>query len=94
MDVPPDVLAQLQTDFPASEVEQRVRQLEKLICGERVQRCIVFAARGHGWYFDQLCRLSRGDYRDAIMAAEYGGGVRLYDFNQPIPSAKFVDPPF
>gem|GEM_PF-5974326 len=73
-----DILAQLATDFPPSELQARCQQLATAFGDDRTRRCLVWAARGHGWYFDFLCRL---DYRDVISAAEMAPlGGRLLRF--------------
>lgn len=83
-----DILAQLQHDFPAADAAGLIERLEFASSSERVQRCIVWAARGHPWYFEFLCQLARIDYRDVILVAEYERfGEHLYDFSQPIPAA-------
>ncbi|SFJ46176.1 hypothetical protein [Planctomicrobium piriforme] len=89
MELSPDILEQLKTDFPPEQVPEVILQLRNELISERVQRCIVFAARGHRWYLDFLCKQAAVDYRDVIMAAEYERfGTRLYDFNRPIGQAK------
>lgn len=93
MEIAPDILIQLRKDFPEAEVPQRALQLETAIGDQRLQRCIVFAARGHPWYFDYLCRLVQIDFRDVILAAEYDRlTARLYDFSRPIGEARIDDP--
>jgi hypothetical protein len=88
-----DIVEQLQRDFPVSEIEARLSQLAQASNSLRIQRCIVFASRGHPWYFDYLCKLAKFDFRDVVMAAEYDRlNVRLYDFNRPIPEARIDDP--
>ena|SRR5688500_14553138 len=89
MNIEADIVKQVQSDFPPEAVPTVLAQLETASSTPRIQRCIVFAARGHPWYFDFLCRLSKIDYRDVIMAAEYERlGDRLYDFTKPIPEAR------
>jgi hypothetical protein len=84
-----DILEQIKADFPAADLPSILARLEASSENERVLRCIVFAARGHPWYFDFLCRLAKIDYRDVIMAAEYERlGDHLYDFTKPIPGAR------
>lgn len=84
----PDILAQLAIDFPEEEWQARRQQVVRAFGDDRTRRCVVWAARGHGSYFDLLCRL---DYRDVIAAAEYERlGTQLYDFNKPIPEARLV----
>lgn len=88
-----DIIEQLRQDFPASEFDTRLAQLVHASESPRIQRCIVFASRGHPWYFDYLCKLSAIDFRDVIMAAEYDRmDAHLYDFNKPIPVARRNDP--
>ena len=89
MNLETDIVQQVDSDFPLESVPAVLRQLELAASTPRLQRCIVFAARGHRWYFDFLCRLAKGDSRDVIMAAEYERlGERLYDFTRPIPEAR------
>lgn len=93
MEIASDIVDCLRTDFPAAEVDTRLHQLETASRDGRIQRCIVFAARGHPWYFDYLCKLAKIDFRDVIMAAEYDRlGARLYNFNLPIGQARIEDP--
>ena len=93
MDIAPDIFRQLEADFPAAELESRLSQLMEATESERVQRCIVWAARGHPWYFDFLCRMTKVDYRDVIMAAEYDRlGAHLYNFNKPFAEARIDEP--
>jgi hypothetical protein len=88
MTLKPDIIEQLRNDFPAGEVDARVAQLIQATSTPRLQRCIVFAGRGHPDHFDYLCRLAQIDFRDLIMAAEYDRfDTQLYDFNRPIPDA-------
>src|SRR5687768_17889816 len=93
MNIAPDILQQLQQDFPADQLPAALAALESASSSPRLQRCIVFAARGHPWYFGYLCRHTKTDYRDVIMAAEYVlSDVRLYDFTRPFNSARIDDP--
>jgi hypothetical protein len=93
MDVAQDIRHQLQADFPLEQFQARLDQLVAATSNERVQRCIVWAARGHPWYFDYLCRLTKVDFRDIILAAEYDRlNAQLYDFRKPIGSARIDDP--
>jgi hypothetical protein len=91
MTLPADILEQVKSDFPASDIPSVITRLESASSNERVRRCIVFAARGHPWYFDFLCRLAKIDSRDVILAAEYERlGDRLYDFTKSIPEARIA----
>jgi hypothetical protein len=93
MDIAPDIVDRLRRDFPAAVADARLAQLAQASGSPRIQRCIVFASRGHPWYFDYLCKLAKVDYRDVIMAAEYDRlNARLYDFNNPIAEARIDDP--
>jgi hypothetical protein len=92
MDIANDILEQMQRDFPDEELAGRLAQLAEATKLERLQRCIVFASRGHPWYFEYLCRLAKVDYRDVIMAAEYERDAKLYDFSKPIGEARIDDP--
>jgi hypothetical protein len=93
MEVEQDILDQLTADFPPDEVQIRLQQLVQASSVSRIQRCIVFASRGHPWYFDHLCRLIEVDFRDVIMAAGYDHfDAGLYDFNRPTPRARIDDP--
>jgi hypothetical protein len=94
MELPPDIVAQANTDFPPEKVSEVLEQLQAASSSERIRRCIVFAARGHAWRFRFLCKLAKDDFRDVIMNAEYDRqDTRLYDFNKPIPEAR-IDQPF
>lgn len=93
MSIEPDIVDQLRQDFAAVDVAARLSQLAQASASPRIQRCIVFASRGHPWYFDYLCKLVDIDSRDVIMAAEYDRlDARLYDFSKPIPDARIDDP--
>jgi len=93
MSIEADIIAQVQADFPPEAVPSVLAQLEVASATPRIQRCIVFAARGHPWYFAYLCRHTKTDYRDIIMAAEYVlSDLRLYDFTRPFHSARIDDP--
>ena len=84
----PDILDCIKRDFPATDVPGVIEQIELASDSPRVQRCIVFAARGHPWYLDFLRRQAKTDWRDVIFAAEYAFEKRLYDFNKPISKAR------
>jgi hypothetical protein len=92
MGIAADILEQLQQDFPVGDVAARLKQLIEATESSRLQRCDVFASRGHPWYFDYLCRLVKVDYRDVIVAAEYEQDAQLYEFNKPIGEARIDDP--
>ncbi|SRR6266511_253421 len=93
MSIEADIVEQVQADFPSETVSSVLAQLEAASSTPRIQRCIVFAARGHPWYFAYLCRHTKTDYRDVIMAAEYVlSDLRLYDFTRPFHSARIDDP--
>jgi hypothetical protein len=93
MEIARDIVEQLRKDFPANEVDARLSQLASASASERIQRCIVFASRGHPWQFEYLCKLAKIDVRDVIMAAEYDRfDTRLYDFNRAIDQARIDDP--
>ena len=96
MSVETDIENQVRTDFPPDEVPAVLTRLEAASSSPRIQRCIIFAARGHRWYFEYLCRMAKIDYRDVIMTAEYGAAAcsdaHLYDFNLPIQSAQIATP--
>ena len=93
MSIEPDIIERVRADFPPEAVPRVLAQLEAASPTPRIQRCIVFAARGHPWYFDYLCRHTKTDYRDVIMAAEYVfSDLRLYDFTRAFHSARLDDP--
>jgi hypothetical protein len=93
MSIEADIVERVQADFPAESVASVLAELEAASSTPRIQRCIVFAARGHPWYFAYLCRHTKTDYRDVIMAAEYVlSDLRLYDFTRPFHSARIDDP--
>ncbi len=94
MNVAPDIVAQVQTDFPPEVVDEVLQTLSAASSSERIQRCVVFAARGHPWRFRFLCKLAKDDFRDVIMNAEYDRhDTHLYDFNKSIPEAR-IDAPY
>jgi hypothetical protein len=93
MNIEPDIVEKVRTDFPPEPVADILNRLENASKSSRIQRCIVFAARGHPWYFAYLCRHTKTDDRDVIKAAEYVlSDVRLYDFTRPFHSARIDDP--
>jgi hypothetical protein len=93
MSIQVDIIEQVQKDFCPEAVAGVLSQLEAASSTPRIQRCIVFAARGHPWYFSYLCKQAKTDYRDVIVAAEYIlSDVRLYDFARPFESARINDP--
>ena len=93
MSIEADIVERVQADFPSETVATVLAQLEAASSSPRLQRCIVFAARGHPWYFAYLCRHTKTDYRDVIKAAEYVlFDVRLYDFTRPFHIARIDDP--
>jgi hypothetical protein len=93
MSIEADIVEQVQVDFPPETVSSVLAQLETASSTPRIQRCIVFASRGHPWYFAYLCRHTKTDYRDVIMAAEYVlSDLRLYDFTRPFHCARIDDP--
>ncbi len=95
MELAADILEQLCADFGAEAVNPLAEQLAETTSIARVQRCIVFKARGHRWFFNYLCKMTKLDFRDMIVTAEYGNGdpqLRLYDFSKPIPMARIEDP--
>ena len=93
MNIEADIVERVQADFPPESVSSVLAQLEAASSTPRIQRCIVFAARGHPWYFAYLCRHTKTDHRDVIMAAEYVlSDLRLYDFTRPFHSARIEDP--
>lgn len=93
MEIQPDIVDRVRADFAPEVVADILTQLEAASSTPRIQRCIVFASRGHPWYFSYLCHLTKIDYRDVIMAAEYDRlDIRLYDFNQPLSQARIDEP--
>jgi hypothetical protein len=93
MNIEPDIVERVRADFPPEAVADVLNKLEAASSSPRIQRCIVFAGRGHPWYFAYLCRHTKTDFRDVIKAAEYVlSDVRLYDFTQPFHSARIDDP--
>ncbi|MEZ6038532.1 MAG: hypothetical protein R3F29_13710 [Planctomycetota bacterium] len=88
MNLPQDILDAVRHDFGPGDADAVLSLVAGATESTRVQRCIVFAARGHRDHLENLCRLAQIDYRDVIMAAEYSRlDQRLYDFNRPIPEA-------
>ncbi len=93
MSIEADIIEHVRANFSPENVSSLLVQLEAASSAPRIQRCIVFAARGHPWYFSYLCSHAKTDYRDVIMAAEYVmGDVRLYDFTHPFGRARIDDP--
>jgi hypothetical protein len=63
--------------------------------GDRLMRCIMFAARRGESRVPRLIEQERQDFRDIMMAAEYDAlRVRhLRDFNRPFGIADIAEPP-
>jgi hypothetical protein len=94
VEIAPDIVAQVRIDFPPEKVSEVLGQLQAATSTDRIRRCIVFAARGHPWRFQFLCKLAKSDFRDVIMDAEYDRfDAHLYDFTKPIPDAR-IDQPY
>ena len=93
MDLDPDIEERVRLEFPPEAVTDTLRKLVDASATPRIQRCIIFAARGNPWYFDYLCKIAKRDYRDVIKAAEYGlFDIYLYDFNRPFSKARNGQP--
>lgn len=93
MSIEAEIVERVRADFPNEALSDVLSRLEAASDTPRIQRCIVFAARGHPWYFNYLCRLAKTDYRDVIMAAEYDRlDIRLYDFTRPFSQARIEEP--
>jgi hypothetical protein len=89
----PDIADRVRADFAPEAVPDVLSRLEAASSSSRIQRCILFASHGHPWYFSYLCRLSKIDYRDVIMAGEYNRlDIRLYDFTKPFSQARIDEP--
>ncbi|MEM7228404.1 MAG: hypothetical protein AAF432_06270 [Planctomycetota bacterium] len=88
VELPPDIIERLRTDFGERDVELRAADLIAAHSSDRIRRCIVVVANGNWKRFDEMCTLAAIDWRDVITAAEYDRhDRRLFDFNQPIPDA-------
>jgi len=57
--IAPDIVTQVRNDYPAESVPTVLDQLARTSTNERTLRCIVFAARGHVWYLNYLCKLAK-----------------------------------
>lgn len=91
----PDIVEYVRENFPPEVVAAALARLASVSVVPRIQRCIVFASRGHPWYFDFLCKTHKLDAhgQTAIMRAEYmDSQTRLYDFSRPIDQARIDDP--
>ena len=96
-DLPPDLISRVRQDF--GERAEKVLDILR-VCrsggqeylGDRLARCVVFAASGDETRLMELLELWRQDFRDVIMAAEYDrlGDLRLRDLNNPFESADFA----
>lgn len=78
MDVSERVAARVRRDFPASQVDEALREVARTETGnqdvERVHAAVVLAARGDLARLKELVELSHVDWRDLLMAAELGHG--------------------
>ena len=77
--LPQDILERIEHDFSG---ESRSHVLETLVSlklarsssanTQRVIRCMLFHAQGNLEAFDKIVIVAKRDWRDAIMAGEYG----------------------
>jgi hypothetical protein len=96
---PPDIVARAQRDFgPQADLVLDALRTSRSTIGERIgdrlARCIIFAAKGDTQRVTALIESWRQDYRDVIMAAEYDelGVLRLRDLNRPFDRADLIKP--
>lgn len=74
--LPPDIGAQIRKDYPHDH-EGVVREMESFIrehdylSHERIIRCIIYIAKREKMAVASVLRSVSGDWRDAIMWAEY-----------------------
>jgi hypothetical protein len=93
-ELPPDILARIDTDYDLADRPTIVEALLTLPDAtrepERVARCVLFVANGSLDEFERMVQLARIDFRDAIVAAEYDRDLRrLRDFGWPFGEAEF-----
>jgi len=89
-----DIAAQVQHDFPETEVgpvsemlDELQREDAQLFC-DRILRCLVFVAHGSFTALADAVALARTDYRDLIVSAEYDRHWQpVRDFNEPFGNA-------
>jgi len=94
-EIPADVVKWVSIHFASSERELALAALRGAVihtgepAGPRLLRCVVIASRANLERLNRLIADLRKDYRDVIMAGEYGivnGKLsRLRDLSQPIP---------
>lgn len=95
--LPDDVDARLHKDFGNHAVKVKEQLLLKRgygsssFLGDRLIRCIIFAASGDELRIGKLIELAQQDYRDVIVAGEYDRqNIRKRDLNKPFEDAEFV----
>ena len=96
--LPKDVLLRIARDFSGADREHVIATglslnlpLSSPENDERVLRCILVASRGERKKFDEMVVVARRDWRNAIMAGEYGLSekkklARLRNLSAPFPT--------
>ena len=70
-EIPDDVRARLQREYPGETHFEAMRMLEVLSCSARVLRSIVYLAAGDFEKLERFARASEIDWRDVVFWAEY-----------------------
>ena len=87
--LPQDIITKVRQDFSEDDaiaVLQLLSELQKenpRIFSDRILRCIVFSAQGSFDEFACAVALTRIDWRDVIVNAEYDGENRRRNFELP-----------
>lgn len=94
MPLAPDVIQYIENTFAEPERATAIALLEAAkihddsAAGPRLQRCVIFAARGSLKWLRHYVELLKIDFRDVIVAGEYeqigGKLVRARDLELPI----------
>lgn len=100
MNLPPDVIAWIQSNFPSDEREAAIATLlsARIHTGEfpeaRLLRCALIAAGGDLLKLQYYVGLLAIDWRDVVVAGEYAvvpghGLAKVRNLSEPIPSKNF-----
>jgi len=97
MELPHDVVRWVSSHFKDVDKEQALNHLRAAVihtgepAGPRLLRCVVVSSGGDLKRLDDQIQQLQVDWRDVIMAGEYGPDgrslgnyVRVHDFNSPI----------
>ena len=89
MNLPQDIIAQVERDFPLESGTVLARLL-KLRCksntfsSDRLLRCVVYSSHGDMTRIEPLIELAHQDYRDLIVSAECNKECEhIRDMDQP-----------